>query len=273
MAIKIKKKDGSGAQDEAPELVDETAGPAEAAGARAALSADADPLLKASWETATWVEENRMLVVGAVVLVFVAIIGGYVGLQVLESQQVTASNTMSPTFDAYTTLVDGSAEMEALKANPNIPAPETTFESNAERWQAVYDKAAATLAAHPKGDVAQAARLAQASAAVKIDKADEAVALYEKFLAQNTDEAMKVAALQGLATAYSRAEKWDEAVESLDQLAALGDDFGAGAKYQKARILQRAGKSEEAKALYHEILDEQPEHPSRADIERRLATM
>lgn len=272
MAIKIKKKDGS-QEPESSSEVEEAEQLSAAEAAKAALSEDADPFLRASWETASWIEENRGLVLGAIAIVLIAVIGGYFGLQVLESQKVEASSTLTPAFDDFTTILEGSPQHEAIKANPDLEMPEKTFPNDKARWQAVYDDAEKTLSTHPKGDVAQAARLTKAAAAIKLEKPDEAIALYQAYLGNAQDEAMKVAVLQGLATAYARAEKWDEALKTLDELAAVDEDFVSGVKYQKARLLQRAGKKEEAKALFHEILDKEPDHPSKSDIERRLATM
>ncbi len=272
MAIKIKKKDSSSGNDpsEAPELLDESGAPV---GAPSRLGEDADPILKASWETASWVEENRYLVLGIVGVVFLAIVGGYFGLQVLESQNEEASSTLTPALEDYSTMIEGSPELESLKSNPDIEAPEKTFETNQARWEAVYAGANETLSKHPQGEIAQAATLMKASAAAQLGKTEEAIQLYESYRATSNDDSMKVPVLQGLAGVYASAEKWDEALETLDELSKLDDSYASAVDYQKARILERAGRGEDARKLYHSILEEDPNHPSKADIERRLATM
>lgn len=264
MAIKIKKKDPTPDSDESP--VEEPV-------SRAALSANADALTRASWETASWVEENRHLVFGGIIAILIAVIGGYFGLEYLESQKVEASNSLTPAFDAYSQLVEGSAELEALKSNPDLEAPSETFESEEKKWQGVYDEASASLNKHPNTEVALSAQLAKAAAAVKLSKFDEAIALYEQFRASSTDPAMESVVIQGLATAYAGAEKWDEAIAALDELAEVDEAYSSVARYQKARIYERADQKDKAKELYHEILDQEPDHPSRGDIERRLANM
>lgn len=269
MAIKIKKKDGAPVEEE-PELLEEDGRPVGAP--PIAVRADGDPFVKASWQTASWVEENRMLVVGSVVVVFIAIIGGYLGLSFLEEQKVDASSSLDPAFASYNALIDGSPELEALKSAPDIPAPTKTHESPQARWQAVYDDATKALASHPSGDISLAAKLTKAAAAAELGKFDEATTLYEEYRAASADGAMKLVALQGLATTYAAAEKWDDALKALDELGAV-EGYARSAKYQKARILERSGKGDDAKSLYHAILDEDPAHPQKADIERRLANM
>ncbi len=265
MAIKIKKKDQSeGSEEEAVE---------EQAASGATLTDDADPILRASWETASWVEENRGLVLGGIFVVLIAVIGGYFGLQYLESQKVKASSALTPAIESYTTLIEGSREIEAIKSNPDIEAPEKTYESDEAKWQDVYDNADKALAKHPNSEIANASRLAKAAAALKLGKTDEAIELYTSYLESPTDPSMEAAVLQGLATAHANAENWDDATATLDKLGELDEAYAEAARYQKARILERAGKADEAKKLYHEILDEDPNHPQKADIERRLANM
>lgn len=269
MAIKIKKKDGNKDSEPEAELVVEM----NAEGAAAALSEEADPFLRASWGTASWVEKNRMLVIGGVVLVFVGVLGGYMGLGFLENQKVQASTSLSPALDSYNTLLEGSKELEALKSNPELEPPKKTYKTDAERWQAVYEGADVALKQHPTTDMALAAKLTKASAALNLKKYDEAIALYTDYITSTPDPSMKTAALQGLATSYAAAKKWDDAIKTLDDLAAVDKAYVSGVGYQKARVLEQAGKPEDAKKLYHEILDADPEHPSKSDIERRLANM
>lgn len=271
MAIKIKKKDGSTTVDEEPELLDEDGAPVGSA-RPVSVGAGGDPFVQASWQTASWIEENRGIVFGGIVVVFLAVLGGYLGLSFLEDQKVEASTSMIPAFDSYNTLIEGSPELEALKSTPGLTAPDKTFESNTARWQAVYDDANKALTAHPTGDIAYAAKLTKAAAALELGKFDEAAALYEEYRKAAPDEAMKPIALQGLATVYASSEKWDQAIAALDELAGEAG-YERGAKYQKARILERSGKAEDAKTLFHAILDEDPMHPQKDDIERRLANM
>lgn len=266
MAIKIKKKDGKDEAEAEAEVEAAAAGAVE-------LSEEADPFLRASWETASWIEDNRMLVLGGIATVLIAILAGYGGLSYLEQGKVEASAALTPAFQDYNTLIEGSKEYDSLKANPDIKLPEKTFKSDDERWQAIYDDASGALAKHPSSEVALAATLTKASAAAKLGKHDEAIELYKEYIATSPDSSMKTAAQHGLATAYASAEKWDDALAALDELAKTSEEYEASLRYQRARILQRAGKSDEAKTLYHEILDKDPAHPSKADIERRLANM
>ena len=271
MAIKIKKKGDK--PEEEPE-VEEVAEDAPAtARAAAQLSEEADPFLRASWETASWVEEHRFAVIGGVVAVFVAILSAYMGLNFLENSKVEASTTLSPAFDSYNTLLEGSKQLEAIKANPDFEAPKTTYPNEEARWQAVYDAASKSLDKNKNNEVAHAARLAKASAASRLGKHDEAIQLFEEYRKSSSDKTMEVVVLQGIASTHADAEKWDDAIKALDDIAKADEELASAVMYQKARILERAGRAEPAKELYHKILDESPTHPQKSDIERRLATM
>jgi tetratricopeptide (TPR) repeat protein len=262
MAIKIRKRNDDDQPDgDAPEGQ-------EAAGPQAS-----DPVLQATMRGASWMEENRNLVIGGAIALVVAVIGIWAGTSYVESQKLEASSTLSPALWDYTAPVKGSPTMEMITQAQEVDAPETVYASETERWQAIYDKADASLTGNKTGPLAQTARLTKAAAANRLAKFDEAISLYQAYLDNKTDEAMLPFAYLGLANAYGAKGEVDKAGANYDKLVEADASYEGLAQFQKAKVLEGAGEVDKAKSLYHEILESDPKTPYRDDIERRLALL
>lgn len=272
MAIKIRKRQQEG---DAPEL-DESGVPTsidfDSVDPESGVPpVDADPILGATMQGVSWIERNLNLVIGGVALVIVASLGGWAYSAYSTSQEVAASQTLSPAIWDYEVFTKDSETYKQIQESDIVPMPEKVFADDAERWQAIYDGAAKALAENSTGPVAQSARLTQAAAAMHLDKADEAVKLYSAYLAGKTLKSAVPFAYMGLANAYAATGDVDKAMETFDKLGEQSETHMAMATYQKAQLLDASGKAKEAKELYHEILESNPETPHRDAIERRLA--
>jgi len=154
-----------------------------------------------------------------------------------------------------------------------MPTPDDAFESHEAKWTAILESSDATLEKHPGGELARAARLTRGAALMKLGKVDESVSAYEEVLGAAANDTEKIAAHHGLATAYASQEKWDEALAQYDALSELDESLADAMRYHRARLLEKAGKVDEAKKIYHAIIEDEPMHPQKSDIERRLATL
>lgn len=259
MAIKVKKKSDAPQEEEMPELPESVD------------LATYDALHEKSFQLVGWIEDNRNLVIGGVVAIVVASVGTIFAFNYMEARQVEASVQLSEGLAAYEVLVEGSADLEALRGDERIAPPKHTFQSEEEKWQTIYDKAGGTLADHDRGEIGRSARLTKASAAFKLGKVDESIALYEAAIEGATGEVRDFAYV-GLASALAAKGEHDRAIATYEKLAA-NPEYAPFAKYEKARLLQRAGKTEDAKNLFHEILETHPTTTFRDDIERRLAML
>jgi predicted negative regulator of RcsB-dependent stress response len=262
MAIKIRKRNDAD-QPEGEGSEDQAAGGAQAS----------DPVLQATMRGASWMEDNRNLVIGGVIALVVAIIGVWAGTSYVESQNVKASATLSPALWDYSAPVKGSPTMEMIGQSAEVGSPETVYASDTERWQAIYDKADTSLESHKSGAIAQSARLTKAAAANRLGKYGEAVTLYEAYLKNETDAAMLPFVYLGLANAHAAQDNVDKATANYDKLVEQDESYQGLAQFQKAKVLEGGGKVDKAKELYHEILESDPKTPYREDIERRLALL
>lgn len=261
MAIKIRKRT-DGDQPDADALEGQTGAPAAS-----------DPVLDATMRGASWMEQNRNLVIGGVIAAIVAVIGVWVGTSYIDGQEVEASSTLSPALWDYTAPVEGSEELGLIRQAEEVQAPQQVFGSDLERWQAIYDRADESLSAQKAGALAQTARLTKAAAANRLGKHDEAIKLYTSYIGGETDESMLPVVYLGLATAHGAKGNVDEATANFDKLVEVDASYEGLAMYQKAQVLEGAGKTDKAKEMYHEILESDPETPYRDDIERRLALL
>ncbi len=267
MAMKVKKKDESKAPSD-DELVGEVEDSEEDGDVKVVVPESGYKLKKGNWA-----EENPQAVIGLIVGIAVAILGVYYGFQYMESQKVAKSAEMTPAFKTYNMMVKGSLEYEELSKMPNIDPPEETLESEEARWTKIYETSNATLASAGDAEIAQTARLTKAAAAYRLGKFDEAISTYQEALKAAKDPVAKAPIYQGLATAQAAGGKVEEALKSYDELAGLNDKFKKSTQYPRAVLLESSGKKDEAKKIYHDILESDPMHPQKSDIERRLATL
>src|SRR5690554_6455356 len=274
MAIKIRKRQQEGDADNldesgVPKTIDMDI--VQGKGGVGVAPAGSDPILDATMQGMSWVDRNRNLILAGLIVAVVGSLGVWAYSAYSSSQQVAASQMLSPAIWDYEVFTKDSETFKQIEQSDVIPMPEKVFATDAERWQAIYDGAAKALAENGSGAIAQSARLTQAAAAMHLEKADEAVTLYNAYLEGKTLASAVPFAYLGLANAYAATGDIDKAIQNFDKLGELGESYAGMATYQKAQLLDVSGKTKEAKELYHEILEGNPETPNRDAIERRLA--
>lgn len=274
MAIKIRKRQQASDADNLDESGVPTTIDMDVIGGKGGVGvapAGSDPILDATMQGMSWIDRNRNLILVGLIVVVAGSLGGWAYSAYSSSQQVQASQMLSPAIWDYEVFTKDSETYKQIEQSDVIPMPEKVFATDAERWQAIYDGAAKALAENSSGAIAQSARLTQAAAAMHLDKADEAATLYQAYLAGETLDSAVPFAYMGLANAYAASGEVDKAIENFDKLGELGESYADVAAYQKAQLLDVSGKTQEAKELYHEILESDPQTPHRDAIERRLA--
>ncbi len=232
-----------------------------------------DPFLATSSRTLAWFSNNPNVVIGLVALLAVGSAAIYGGVQYMRGQAVAASAGVSSALAAVETPVAGSKTLQTMTSSDRIQAPSETFESEQERWQAVYDKAGETLDGYESSEAAQPARVTRAAAALRLGETDEAIELYQAYLdAENGGDAAATVHY-GLSVAHAEAGNYDKAISALDEMIEADEELEAFAKYHKGMYLEASDQTDEAKKLYDEILQNNPETAYKTDIERRLALM
>lgn len=270
MAIKIKNKGEKPPEEENEEQQGTTPGvpPADAPGS------GLDGFERLSIRAAAWIENNRQLFFGIVAAVLVAGIGVVIGMAHVQSQQVEASDRLSEGFAAYEQLVEGSPELEAIRAQDGIEEPATIFDSVEERWQRVYDSAAHTLEDFDGGPIADTARLTQAAAALNLENYEEAEQLYRQVVdADDISDAMRAKAYVGLANALAVQSDLEGAEQAWDEFSSLQPERRAYAEFEMARMVERYGDADEAAERYADFVEEHADSQYVDEVERRRAML
>jgi len=110
-------------------------------------------------------------------------------------------------------------------------------------------------------------------------KHEQARDAYKAALESTDDETLQWAALEGIAYTLEAEQSYEQTLEQLDALRALGKEVAPIAVYHQARILIQQGRMDEAKIKLQSVLAalRQPNAPSlpftRAEAESRLALL
>ena len=110
-------------------------------------------------------------------------------------------------------------------------------------------------------------------------KHEQARDAYKAALESTDDETLQWAALEGIAYTLEAEQSYEQTLEQLDALRALGKEVAPIAVYHQARILIQQGRMDEAKIKLQSVLADlrQPNAPSlpftRAEAESRLTLL
>lgn len=275
MSIKIKNRDEE-PQDEP------TAPQGGAVPPGGAPGSNLDGFERATFMAAAWIENNRPLFFALIGLTALAGIGIALGVVYVRGQQQEASDRLSEGLAAYEVPVEGSPELEAIRSQPEFPEPSRIFDTEEERWNAVYSAAASTLEDFDGGPIAVSARLTKASAALNLGDYAEAQQLYEQVLeASGASSEFQATAQMGLANTKSSQGDMDGAADAWQAFADLMPERQHYADFELARMTERharaeedEGRLEEARALYEAFLEEHGDTSPYADeVERRKALL
>jgi tetratricopeptide (TPR) repeat protein len=119
------------------------------------------------------------------------------------------------------------------------------------------------------------AMLVRGGLLLDLDRADEAISVYEKLLSGKLDGGLRFIAREGLGYAYERKGKLTEAQGVFSKLGGEGggDFYKDRALYHQARLAELGGNRAEAARIYHEVLEKTPTTSLRDEITNRLAVL
>ena len=116
-------------------------------------------------------------------------------------------------------------------------------------------------------------KLANAAAALHLGKFEDAASLYDEALADPKIGHLEPFAVYGKSVALAGKGDTDKALEALNTLAKIDDEYAELAMYKKGTMLEATGDIEGAKEVYHALLEQKPNSAYKLDVERRLATL
>lgn len=211
---------------------------------------------------AAWVTENQKRIVGAVAgaLAVVAVALGVTAW--LGDREAKAGALLYRVLET----VDGEVSSSPL---PGLGRP--VFATAADKDRAIVAAANEVLRSYPSSAAARTAALAAGDAHLRLGEWDAAVESYQHHLAgAPADDSLRFAALEGLAQAREGKGDLEQAARDYERLAAEAPAYKDLAALERARILARAGKGDEARALLKRFPEDFKDSPLRPEAEERL---
>lgn len=213
---------------------------------------------------------GRMLALGGGLVALLLAIGGYVTWQRNKDNAVSA--LLADAMVIYESPVQAPvAPTETGSGVAGVPTQMPgTYPSEKAKLEAALDKFQAAANASPTSTPGRLAKLNAAQVLVGLGRFEEARAQYEQ-LASGTDIVARGAAL-GRAQAQIRAGQFDPAIESLKALS-TNTTSGLpvdGVLLELAHAYRVAGKVEDARKTFTEIVEKHAESPLAGEARSQL---
>lgn len=224
-----------------------------------------DKFQQAATEAADWISRRRK----HVVLAGAVAVGVVILIAVLET--VNTGREQRAGAAAADLMATMGGEISAVPL-PGLPGP--FFPTDEARQRAVAEAAQKVIAGHPGTGAARVAALALGDARYRLKAWDDAKAAYERFLAEAPkDDSLRFGALEGIALVEEAKGNLDAAAAAFERLGKEVPAFSDRADLERARVLARAGKTADAKAILAAFGERHKESLLTADASERLARL
>ena len=222
-----------------------------------------DAFQTAAGKAAAWVSGKQRAIVAAVVgaLVLVAVVLGAISW--MDSRKDAAGALL------YRTLDDADGQISSVPL-PGVMVP--IFPSVEAQYRAVLGRADELRKTYPSSDAARTATLAAAAANLRLAAWDAAIADYESYLAMATPkDSLSFLAVEGIARAKEAKGDLPGALAALDRLQA--PSRADRAALERARLLARSGKPDEARKILVAFPQDFKESQLRPEADKQLAAL
>ncbi len=188
-------------------------------------------------------KQIALAVVGVVVVLAVAL-----GVTAVQRRQEEKAGAL-----LYKVLEDAAAPISSVP----LPVPGPTFASAQEQQRAVVSAAAEVRKGYPSSGAARTAALASGDAHLRLGEWDAALGDYQAFLAAApAGDSLRFSALDGVARALEGKGDLAAAADAFSRLGAEVPFLKDRAAIDRARVLARAGKVDEARKVLAGFPDE-----------------
>ncbi len=222
-----------------------------------------DAFQTAAGKAAGWISGKQKGIVAAVVgaLVVVAIVLG--AMAWMDSRKNAAGALL------YRTLDDADGQISSVPL-PGVFVP--IFPNVEAQYRAVLGRADELRKSYPSTDAARTAALAAAAANLRLAAWDAAIADYESYLAQATPkDSLSFLAIEGIARAKESKGDLPGALAALDRLQT--PSRADRAALERARLLTRSGKPDEARKILVAFAQDFKESQLRPEADKQLAAL
>ncbi len=215
------------------------------------------------------VAQNRsqVLMIGGAVLLVAVVAGGWFYVQKQKN-------------DAASSALGAAMRVEASQIVPAPTLPGATqqagtFATEAARTEAAVAAYQKVIDAYPTHDVGLAAKFHLAGLYLSMGRTADAATAYADVASRGGSSLVAGSAKLGQAQALVALGKFDEAIKVLTDLSGQrdGDLPMDGVLMELARVCQRAGKTQEARAAFKRVVDEFPQSGYAGEARQQLATL
>ncbi len=218
----------------------------------------------AASDAASWMAKRQKQLLAAVIAVVALAVVVLGLLSWRESSRAAAGGLLDRAIDA----AGGEVSSAAL---PGLDRP--VYKTTEERARAVLAAAQLVRSSHGGSRAATTAALLEGDAQLTLRSWDKAAAAYQAFLdAAPADDAMRFSALDGLARSQEGKGELDRAASTYERAAAI-PFYRERAELERARVLVRAGKADEARRLVEGVAKGSQDPSLQAEAQERLARL
>lgn len=208
------------------------------------LDPSKDEFVTKSMSFLDWAVERRKQIGVLLGIALVASVAGIVIVNKKEADAAKASQSLALGLDASIAPIIETSDEDGVPAQTNDDF--LSFENTGARTTETLKLLDEAIAKNKDNPISKYAELVKASALFEKGETDNAISLYEAFLASQSSPQigwLTQNALEGLAVALESAGKLDVAKEKYKKLAEISTGrMALWAKYNEARIAQKKGE-------------------------------
>jgi TolA-binding protein len=218
-----------------------------------------------------YVEPRRRQVTAALILAVLLVIGITAFFIIREQTQARGSELLADAMVALNAQVVPPAPKPESGAEPPAFATQAgTFPTEQAKLQAALPKLKAAADAYPDSRAGITARYHLGASLAALGRHQEAIQAFDEVIRRAGNDVYGRMARLGKAEAQVQAKQHDAAITTYKELAGNKDgDLPVDAILMElARAYVAAGKTEEARKTFTQIVDEHPESPYAADARK-----
>ncbi|HTP52101.1 MAG TPA: hypothetical protein VMK42_15505 [Anaeromyxobacteraceae bacterium] len=216
-------------------------------------------------KAAGWVAGHQKHIVAAVVGAVALLALALAGMSWRESSEKAAGAGL------FGVLNDADGQVSSVPL-PGVTAP--IFPTAEAQQKAIVEKATEVQRAYPSSEAARTATLAAAEAHLKLSAYDAALADFESYLASaKAGDSLAFLASEGVARAKEAKGDLAGALAAFEQIPSLNPAYADRAALERARLLARQGKADEAKKILQSFNQDFKDSQAKSEAEQQLARL
>jgi len=225
-------------------------------------------------EWATTNQRSITMTLGAIVVIGGAI-GGYILWRNSVDDKAQSLLAQAMVVESARVVPPAPAPVPATNGTPSAPAvslqPPGTYPTERAKLEAALPKFMTAAESYPSTEAGRIARYQAGAVLVGLGRYDEAVAQYDRVIAEGSGLLPQMGRL-GKAEAQLRGTKYDAAIASFKELSERTDLTvpKAALLMELARAYKLAGKNDDAKKTLNQIVEQHGDSPFAAEARQEL---